>query len=85
MKFLDDLIDGDGAETKAALAEEIDAIANPVVAEAWSGQVQVPCPHQIVGRLIGPGGAGINAIAAEAGLTISYEQASAHSHDIIPL
>eukprot|EP00966_Prymnesium_polylepis_P118844 2747096-Prymnesium_polylepis.1 len=47
MALLDDLIDAEGATVKEQLGELIESIANPVVAEAWSGGLQVPCPHAI--------------------------------------
>ena len=64
--LIDNLVDGDGAETKEALAALL------VEAEPWGGVLELPCPDEWVGAVIGKGGARLKAIALESGALIDY-------------
>ena len=66
MGLIDDLVDGDGEATRAALAARL------VVAEPWCGHCEVACPEEWVGAVIGKGGKGLKAIADESGAKLDY-------------
>ena len=66
MELIDDLADGDGAKAKETMAEHL------TVAEPWVGFLEVPCPEEWAGAVIGKGGAGLKAIASESGALINY-------------
>ena len=64
--LVDDLVDGTGN----AAREKLGALL--VVAAPWSGSLEVPCPQEWAGAVIGRHGAGIKAIASETGCIIEY-------------
>lgn len=64
--LIDNLLDGDGEETKKALA------AHLVEAVPWCGELLFPCADEFVGGVIGKGGMGLKAIASESGALIDY-------------
>ena len=65
-RLIDDLVDGDGDGARETLAARL------VVAEPWGGMLELPCPDEWVGAIIGKGGAGIKQIASESGAIIDY-------------
>lgn len=65
-RLIDDLVDGDGDGARETLAARL------VVAEPWGGVLELPCPDEWVGAIIGKGGAGIKQIASESGAVIDY-------------
>lgn len=64
--LIDNLLDADGAQAKEVLAALL------VVAEPWGGELQVPCPDEWVGAVIGKRGMGLKAISNETSCLVDY-------------
>ena len=69
--LIDDLIDADGEVAQKTLAERL------AVAEPFCGFLEVVCPDDWVGGIIGKGGKGIKMISDETATTIEWEDAEA--------
>ena len=66
IKLIDNLLDEDGVMAKEVMAELLK------VAEPFSGVIEVPCPDDWVGAVIGKHGAGLKAIQQETGTLLEY-------------